>query len=133
LSKIIITCGKKKSITISRAEFMYVGSHFKDCLKWAKSKEKNDNIYILSAKYGLLKLSDIIKPYDLKMGEKGCVSSDFIKNQAKEFGILDCEIISTAGREYRMVLDKVFKNIKYPFYNLSLGYMKQAIQRDIKC
>lgn len=130
-SKIIITCGSKKSSTSCRAQIMYMGTHFKKCLKWAKSKTSEDNIFILSAKYGLLKLDQKINPYDLKMGMKNCVDSNFIKKQAIELNIIEDQIYSTAGKEYRIVLDQVFKNIKYPFFNLSMGYMAQAIKRDM--
>jgi cytoplasmic iron level regulating protein YaaA (DUF328/UPF0246 family) len=130
-NSIIITCGSKKSITPSRAELMYLGSHFKRCLSWAKSKSSQDKIFILSAKYGLLKLDQKINPYDLRMGQEGCVDFNFVKNQAIELNIIDNQIYSTAGKEYRNILDQVFKNIKYPFFNMSMGYMAQAIKRDM--
>jgi hypothetical protein len=129
--KIIITCGSKKCITPTVASKMYIGSHFKNCLKWARSKTDDSNIFILSAKYGLLKLDQKIEYYNLMMGQKGCVDFSFIKKQAIELNIIDDVILSTAGKEYRLVLDKVFNHIKYPFFNLSLGYMAQAMNKDV--
>ncbi len=130
---VIITCGKKKAITKSRAELMYVGSHFKTCLRWAKSKTTPEHIFILSAKYGLLKLTDVIEPYELKMGQKGCVTDEYVKFQASQLKIANHRVLSTAGKEYRLILDKVFKKIEYPFFNMALGYMKQAITRELRC
>lgn len=129
--RIIITCGSKKCITPTIASRMYIGSHFKNCLRWARSKTDDNNILILSAKYGLLRLNQKIEYYDLKMGDRGCIGFNEVKKQALFLKILDEQILSTAGKEYRLVLDKVFKDIKYPFFNLSLGYMAQAMNRDI--
>ena len=42
---------------------MYTGELFKKSLAYAKSLHPRQ-IYILSAKYGLLKLSDMIEPYN---------------------------------------------------------------------
>lgn len=128
--KIIITCGSKKCITPTVASRMYIGSHFKNCLKWARSKTIDENIFILSAKYGILKLDEKIMPYDLRMGDKGCVTKEHVFNQANNLNLLDHEIISTAGSDYQKVLG-FFKNIKFPFNGLSMGYMAQAMKKDL--
>jgi len=134
---IIITCGSTKALTKSRAEKMYVGGHFKNCLKWAKSSTITENIFILSAKYGLLKLDEMIAPYDLKMGQKGSVTGEFISRQAHDLGFWPAkgfEIISSAGEAYQGPLIKAFgQSIKFPFKGLSMGYMAQAMKRIRSC
>ena len=61
----LIGCGKDKSPIRCKAEEMYIGGYFKLGLKFArKSFEK---IYILSAKYGLLELEDMIEPYNMTL------------------------------------------------------------------
>jgi hypothetical protein len=107
---------------------MYCGSHFKNCLKWARSKVDDENIMIISAKYGLIPLDKKINYYDIKMGQPGSISLIDLKIQANHFK--DEQIISTAGNEYRKMLDQIFKNITYPFKNLSMGYMAQAMKKD---
>ena len=127
---LIISCGKKKCITKSKAKDMYIGSHFKRCLSFALSKVKEDKVFILSAKYGLLRLNDLISSYELKMGQSGSVDENTIIKQAELFNIRDEQIISTAGSEYKKILIKTFKNIKFPFEGLSMGYMAQAMKRN---
>lgn len=54
-----ISCVKTKQ---NKAQDMYISDLFKKSLKYAK--QHADKIYILSAKYGLLKLDEIIYPYE---------------------------------------------------------------------
>lgn len=46
---------------------IYLGNYFKTCLDYAKSLTTEDNIYILSAKYGVLHLTDEITPYNITL------------------------------------------------------------------
>ena len=117
----IISCGSKKALTPKPAKYLYTGTHFKRCLMWAMANFSQDDIYILSAKYGLLKLDTIIEHYDLKMGQKGCVSIEKLKEQAFMFRIDHQKVISTCGERYREALDKVFYKPEYPFKGLSMG------------
>lgn len=134
---VIITCGSSKALTRSRAEKMYVGGHFRNCLRWAKSKTAPDKIFILSAKYGLLRLEDKIDPYELRMGSPGCVTGIFISRQAHDLGFwpaMGNEIISSAGKDYQGPLVQAFgTSIKFPFQGLSMGYMAQAMKKDSQC
>lgn len=59
----IIGCGKRKRKTSCEASQMYTGSLFRLTLKYCKLKKYN-KILIISAKYGLLSLTDIIHPYN---------------------------------------------------------------------
>ena len=58
-----IGCSKKKKSSPCIAEKLYQGELFKKSLKYCL-QEKFDEIFILSAKYGILSLSDIISPYE---------------------------------------------------------------------
>lgn len=128
MNNCIITCDSKKLTKPSIAQNMYIGSFFKTQLQWAKKHFNRNNIFILSAKYGLLKLDDLIEPYDLKMGDKNSVNLQTISKQIKKYKI-NGKIYSTAGKEYRKILDKVFINIEYPFRHLKgMGYMIKAMK-----
>jgi hypothetical protein len=61
----LVACGKKKRTYSCRARDMYIGSMFRARLAFAEMKQYT--IYIISAKYGLLCLTDIISPYDKTM------------------------------------------------------------------
>ncbi len=61
----LISCVSKKLTTKAKAKAkeLYISTLFKLSLKFA-FKIKSDNIFILSAKYGLLELEDEISPYN---------------------------------------------------------------------
>ena len=58
----LISCGKSKRRERSPAHQLYTGALFKKCLTYAQ-RTKADEIYILSANYGLIELTQEIAPY----------------------------------------------------------------------
>lgn len=100
-SLVIIPCGGKKQPERCRAVEMYTGPYFKGCLMYAYSlvHEQYENIFILSAKYGLLDLNQEIETYNLKMGQPGCVNWRQVKKQAEERGILEVPQVTALGGE----------------------------------
>lgn len=72
---VFLSCVKTKQDHRCRADEMYISPLFKLSLRYAQSLNPR-KIFILSAKYGLLELNDIIDPYELTlnhMGERGNV------------------------------------------------------------
>lgn len=67
---ILISCVSKKLDRTTTAETIYTSALFKKNLTYAKSLNPNE-IFILSAKYGLLKLTDEIEPYDKTLNKMG--------------------------------------------------------------
>lgn len=65
----LIACCKKKKESQCRACEMYQSTLFKLSYKYAE-KTGCDEIYILSAKYGLLDKDKIIAPYDETLNKK---------------------------------------------------------------
>jgi hypothetical protein len=117
----LVACGKEKVQHSIKARGMYTGSYFKACLKYAES-QSNDGIFILSAKYGLVELEEIIQPYDLVIGDDGSVNTDYIKSQATEKGILYENIIVLGGKKYVKFIQKIWPNATCP---LSGGLLSQ--------
>lgn len=62
----LIACVKEKALHPCVAEEMYLSDDFKSWLKYAQDW-KADFIFILSGKYGLLELADVIEPYDFNL------------------------------------------------------------------
>ena len=60
---IIISCISKKLPHKAKAKDLYISALFKLSFQYAKSLNVND-IYILSAKYGLLPLDQEVEPYE---------------------------------------------------------------------
>ena len=65
LSIAFIACSKTKHSAPCTAEQMYQGALFKKALKYCRLHF--DQVYILSAKYGLLSTSQIIEPYEMTL------------------------------------------------------------------
>lgn len=64
---LIISCGAVKKEGSFKAEELYIGLMFKLALKFAKSIKGIDEILILSGKYGLINLDDVIESYNMKL------------------------------------------------------------------
>jgi len=120
----VVACGKEKINHSTRARQMYTGGYFKACLNYALSQNDDsvDSVYILSAKYGLVELDDVIQPYNLIMGESGCVDKEFVRRQVIEKGLEDERVIVLGGKKYVNFCKKVWNNVSCP---LNGGMLKQ--------
>lgn len=128
---VILSCGQKKVTKPTEAYRLYQGSYYKMNLKYALSITSLNCIYILSAKYGLIKSTEIIAPYNLKMGEPGSVTTDKIKQQAASLGILQNEVIILGGSLYVNKIREVFMKNKAPILGKSMGYAMQLLSRNM--
>lgn len=81
---VIIPCGGTKLPHAATAAELYTGSMFKDALRTARAMTAEDNIFILSAKHGLVALETMLEPYDLKMGQPGSVSLNTLRCQLRD-------------------------------------------------
>lgn len=111
---VIIPCGSKKLSRPALAGNLYIGSYHKMCQRYARSLVSPDHIFILSAKYGLLRLSQLIAPYSLTLGEPGAITHLQVRQQALDFGILDEDCIAIGGTRYVNLCKMVWKNCKTP-------------------
>ena len=131
---VLISCVSKKQKTPARAEELYISPFFKYNLSYAKML-KPKRIFILSAKYGLLKLNEVIEPYNMtlkKMKDKEIKdwSEKVIKELKKETSIEEDEFVITAGEKYRKHLLPLIKNYTLPLKGLGIGkqlkFLKEA-------
>ncbi len=122
---VLISCVSKKLNYKAKAKELYISSLFKLNMKYAQSLSP-DKIFILSAKYGLLKLDEEIDPYNETLNEK---KDSEIKEWAgrvlnqltKEADLENDEIIFLAGEKYRKYLLPQIKNYKVPLEGLGIG------------
>lgn len=137
---VFIGCGKKKNTHTCEAKDMYLGSYFSTCLEYAKTLTNEENIYILSAKYGVLKLNDIISPYDVTLNKATKkeyeVWKNKVLNQLKELNITsDIPVTFLCGKNYYKELLSYFKDINIPLKDfIGMGYqisfMKKELNKD---
>ena len=111
---VIIPCGARKLGHSAQAQHMYIGSYHKMCQRYARSLTTPDNIYILSAKYGLLKMTDMIEPYSLTLGQPGCVTPGHVQQQAKTLEILDRPCIAVGGKKYTDLCRQIWRDCVTP-------------------
>ena len=135
---ILISCGAKKEKTPQKAEDLYIGGYFKKTLLYARylSNKNGADIYILSAKHGILELNEIIKPYDLTLNNK---NERYQKSWSyKVITQLQCKIKKTdkiiflAGENYIKYLKMYYKNYEEPLKGLSIGKRLKFITGELK-
>ncbi|MBC8386521.1 MAG: hypothetical protein H8E13_00505 [Actinobacteria bacterium] len=121
---ILISCSKRKLSYSAKARHMYQGANFKKSLLYAEMLNA-DKIFILSAKYGLLKLDTVIEPYDETLNKKPeefkrIWSKKVLKGLEKEMNILNDKIIFLAGKNYIKYLKIEINNYETPLegYNM---------------
>lgn len=129
--KIILSCGAKKMAVKCPAYRMYVGSYFKAALEWAKTVAPPSDVYILSAKYGLIHCKEVIEPYDARMGTSSQVTTaNEIMQQAQKLNLLDKDAIFCGGKDYQKILKTSLPKcrILWDFVKLKGGGMGYQIQ-----
>ena len=133
---VLISCVSKKLNHKSKAQDLYVSPLFQKNLRYAKSLNP-DKIFILSAKYGLLSLTDEVEPYDKTLNK---MTSNEIKEwtnsvlkQLQKVSDLDNEeFIFLAGNNYRKFLLPHIKNYKIPMLGLGIGKQLKWLTEKIK-
>ena len=114
---------------------------FKDALKTAQTMTENENIRILSALHGLLRLDQIIEPYDVKIGDAGSITNDQLRRQVEwlidDYGTVDTEIHTLLPRRYYETMWAAVHTVNRP-HTLSMcnhfagcagiGYQKAALK-----
>ena len=133
---VLISCVSKKLNHKSKAQDLYVSPLFQKNLRYAKSLNP-DKIFILSAKYGLLSLTDEVEPYNKTLNK---MTSNEIKEwansvlkQLQKVSDLDNEeFIFLAGNNYRKFLLPHIKNYKIPMLGLGIGKQLKWLTERIK-
>ena len=134
---VLISCVSKKFSIKSLAKDMYISPLFKYNLEYAKSLDF-DNIFILSAKYGLLNLDEEIEPYNETLNSKNIKErkewARIVLEKLKYKVDLDKdEFIFLAGEKYREFLIPYLKNYKIPLEGLGIGKQLGLLKNISRC
>lgn len=111
---VIISCGAKKRPHSCAARDLYTGSYFRAALAYALAIAPPHKVFILSAKWGLLRLTDEIEPYELKMGAPGSVDVTTVQMQACRMNIAHQRVVAVTGKAYREVCRAAWGEIETP-------------------
>lgn len=128
----LISCVSKKLPHKAKAKFLYISPLFKMNLKFAESFSPKD-IFILSAKYGLIDLEEEIEPYDktlnkMSSNDKKDWAKNVLDSLRKRADLENDEFIFLAGENYRKCLIEHIKHYKIPMYGLSIGKQLQYLK-----
>jgi len=119
----MVSCSGLKLNYKCPAEKMYQSELYKKAMEY--SKKNYDQVYILSGKYGLLKLTDIIEPYNVDLSSKKikeCKQWSYkVYQQINKLGLTREEFYWHCGVKYRKYLMLKLKGIA-PLKGLGIGY-----------
>ena len=132
---VFIGCVKLKQNKPCAAENMYISTLFKYGLAYAK-KLKPRKIFILSAKYGVLELTDVISPYNETLNTKTKKENQLwaykCYNQLKEKQIdFNEPVVWLCGENYRKYLMQKFANNNVPIKGLGLGNQLKFYKKNV--
>jgi hypothetical protein len=130
---IVISCGSAKTDFMTNAEHLYVGTPFKLALRYAKTLVPRDQIKILSAKYGLLNLDDLVEPYKLRMGKPGSIVSEKVKSQAITQGIKAApKVVVFGGIDYYNLCSEVWPHAQRLYEGITIDKITKLYARLLK-
>jgi len=122
---VLISCVSKKLPHRAKARDLYVSTLFKLNLKYANSLCPSE-IYVLSAKHGLLELDREIEPYEqtlnnMRVAEIKEWASNILLQLRQVASLEEAEFIFLAGDKYRKYLLPHIKNAVVPLEGLRIG------------
>jgi cytoplasmic iron level regulating protein YaaA (DUF328/UPF0246 family) len=130
---VLISCVSKKLNHNALAAELYISPLFRLNLAYAK-KLHPDAIYILSAKYGLLRLDDAVEPYDLTLNEMRNEQvrawAHLVLRRLQEETDLEADhFVFLAGANYRKYLPPHLKSYEVPLEGLRIGEQLGQLRR----
>ncbi|MEU6467441.1 DUF6884 domain-containing protein [Streptomyces sp. NPDC046976] len=125
---VIVACGGRKAVYAdgirkgepvigAQAGELYVGSYHRAMRRAADTLTqggRTGRVLILSAKYGLVELSQHLLNYGLKAGDPGTVDGETLRRQAHELGISGAAVTVLGGRAYTALAAEVWDEFAAP-------------------
>lgn len=106
-------------------------------MAYAQTFTTQDNIYILSAKYGVLPLEKVIEPYNKTLNNMNIQEKQDWKNmvikQLEDIGInKDTEVVFICGTNYYTLLEDYFTNYKLPLPKQGIGVQQHFMIEELR-
>ena len=129
---VLISCVKEKMPRRAKARDLYTSTYFKLNLKYAR-KLQPDDIFVLSAKHGLLSLEREIEPYEhtlnnMRSAEIKAWASGVLGQLNATCRMDETEFIFLAGETYRKHLLPHMKHSVIPLKGLLIGEQRQKLK-----
>ncbi len=129
---VLISCVSQKLSHRAKVRNLYTSTLFKLNLKYAE-RLAPDEIFVLSAKHGLLRLEQEIEPYEqtlnnMRPGEIR-LWADRVLTQIRDIcSVEDSEFTFLAGDKYRKYLLPHLMNYELPLKGLRIGEQLQKLK-----
>lgn len=130
----IIPCSDAKRDTPQAARSLYVGAMFTNTLAAALALAADDDalVLIMSAKYGLVRLDDVLAPYNQRIDAKGAVDAATLQSQIEALGLdWQDDVYSMLPAKYFKVLDDALRPLDMFASNVYEGARGIGDQRHI--
>lgn len=130
----MIPCSAGKLDEPTRAVELYTGSMFRHTLAAAQAavQRGGGEVLILSAKHGLVAPAELLEPYNVKMGDPGCVSVRWVRFQALVYlGVEPATVYTLLPRAYLAVLAEALKGFGVRLVDLYAGTRGIGDQRAV--
>lgn len=132
---VLLSCVSKKKNYETRAADLYDSTLFSYSLQYA-NKQKPDQIFILSALYGLIELDKVIQPYNLTLNDMSAAEkkkwSQMVLGQMTAYKLNREQdlFIFLAGNNYRKYLLPYIRNYQIPLEGLRIGEQLSFLKRS---
>jgi cytoplasmic iron level regulating protein YaaA (DUF328/UPF0246 family) len=115
---VLVTCVAPKLSIPAAAKNLYTGPIFEKLMHYANSIHP-DKIFILSGKYGLLHLDDVIEPYDVNLNLVSeevlqAWSNQVLADLAKEADLEKDHFVFLTNETYRKYLAEAINHSEVP-------------------
>ncbi|MFL0028512.1 DUF6884 domain-containing protein [Streptomyces sp. NBUL23] len=120
---VVIPCSGAKADRPAEAGHLYTGSLHTHARRTADAlTAAGGTVLILSSRYGLLPLHQVIAPYDMRMGDEGSVTAAQLRDQAAELDVADAqEVILLTPAAYTQRAAAVWPHAQTPLAHLGIG------------
>lgn len=131
---VLISCVSKKLSRKAEARDLYVSPLFRMSLRYAQ-RFAPQNVFILSAKYGLVQLDEEIEPYDttlnaMSASERKRWAANVIAELRKHCDLERDHFVILAGQRYRQYLLPHLKSYEVPLAGLPIGKQLQFLKEQ---
>ena len=133
---VLISCVSQKLSHKAKARDLYISTLFRLNLRFAQ-KLSPSNIFVLSAKYGLVDMEEEIEPYDVTLNtmpykERKKWAEKVLKQMINCCNIKDDHFIILAGQKYRQYLIPQLASYEIPMEGLRIGEQLQFLKRRVE-
>lgn len=132
---VLIACASKKLPVRAKAKDLYVSVLFRLSLQYAMHLGPDD-IYVLSAKHGLLEIDKKVDPYDLTLNtmpvqQRKAWADRVMKQLAMRADPKKDHFIFLAGEKYGQHLVPHLASYEVPLHGMKIGQQQQYLKESI--